>query len=368
MRMLRLFPDDELRMRLDDYDFALPEEQIALHPAAHRDESRLLVLDRTNSELTDAVFTDLIGYLRPEDVLVLNETRVVPARIHATKARTGGRVELLVLGRGEDDGWLAMARPLRGLVAGDFLNVSEGVQLEVVGRTAEDRLHFRIVGTEEAGSDPTGLETFNRLVGDAGQIPLPPYIRREPEAADRERYQTVFAREEGSIAAPTAGLHFTQALLRQIQDKGTAVGRLLLHVGAGTFAPMRHEDPREHRIEAEYYHLPQSTAELIRERRAAGGRVVAVGTTCVRALETCAAGGELVAGEGWTDLVITPDREFQLVDAMVTNFHLPRSSLFMLVSAFAGLPAARKAYLHAVAEGYRFYSYGDAMFIHGSRS
>ncbi|MBT3342070.1 MAG: tRNA preQ1(34) S-adenosylmethionine ribosyltransferase-isomerase QueA [Gemmatimonadetes bacterium] len=354
-------------MDLDDYDFALPDEQIALYPAPRRDGSRLLVLDRGTTDLTDATFVDLLRYLRPEDVLVLNETRVVPARVHVSKARTGGRVELLVLGRGTPDGWLAMARPLKGLENGDILRGSGELELVVVGRTAEDRLHFRVVGCDDTGDDPTGLETFRKLAGDAGQIPLPPYIRRAPEEDDTQRYQTVFARAGGSIAAPTAGLHFTDSLLEQIQAAGTAVARLLLHVGAGTFSPIRHEDPRQHRIEAEYYQLPADTAELIATRRAAGGRVVAVGTTCVRALETCAASGTLVSGQGWTDLVVTPDHRFQVVDAMVTNFHLPRSSLLMLVSAFGGADAIRHAYAHAVEDGYRFYSYGDAMFIHGDR-
>lgn len=352
-------------MHLDDYDFALPDEQIALYPARRRDESRLLVLDRSRGDLTDTVFGDLLQHLRPEDVLVLNETRVVPARIHVTKSSTGGQVELLVLGRAAPDGWLAMARPLRGLAPGEILQGQEGLQLEVVGRTCEDRLHFTIVGQADTGTDPTGLATFSDLVGEAGQIPLPPYIRRAPEQDDRERYQTVFARSGGSIAAPTAGLHFTDQLLGQIEAGGTAVARLLLHVGAGTFSPIRHADPGQHRIEAEYFELSAQAAELISARREAGGRVIAVGTTCVRTLETCAATGTLVAGEGWTDLVVTPEHRFRIVDAMVTNFHLPRSSLLMLVGAFAGHEAMRRAYTHAVGTGYRFYSYGDAMFIHG---
>ena len=353
-------------MNLDDLDFHLPDELIALHPTSQRDGSRLLILDRCKGDLTDSRFPHLLSHLRADDVLVLNETRVVPVRLLTRKPSTGGLVELLVLGRAPGEGWMAMAKPLKGLVAGKILEASSGLQLEVIDRV-EDRLHFRIVGHDDTGVDPTGLDTFFQLTGDIGQIPLPPYIRRSPVEADSQRYQTVFARTNGSIAAPTAGLHFSETLLGQIQRAGVTIERLLLHVGAGTFAPVRAADPRQHRVEAEYFRLEPEAAERIMKRRAAGGRVVAVGTTSVRALETCAKTGTLKSEEGWTDLVITPDHRFKLVDAMITNFHLPRSSLMMLVSAFAGSEHIRKAYQHAVGARYRFYSYGDAMFIHGDR-
>ncbi|MBT4098729.1 MAG: tRNA preQ1(34) S-adenosylmethionine ribosyltransferase-isomerase QueA [Gemmatimonadetes bacterium] len=355
-------------MHLNDLDFQLPDSLIALHPAARRDGSRLLVLNRDSGAVTDATFPDLLHLLRAEDVLVLNETRVVPVRLRVRKPRTGGKVELLVLGRGPGEGWLAMAKPLKGLSQGLILDGDEGLQLQVIGRTREDRLHFRFLGDDNTGSDPTGLDTFLRLTAGLGEIPLPPYIRRALVDDDEHRYQTVFARSNGSIAAPTAGLHFTQSFVDDAQSKGVAVERLVLHVGAGTFAPVRDSDPGKHRVEAEYYHLSKDAAERIQQRRQAGGRVVAVGTTCVRALETCAQSGTLAAGDGWTDLVITPEHEFQVVDAMVTNFHLPRSSLLMLVSSFAGVDRVRQAYRYAVDNSYRFYSYGDAMFIHGDHA
>ena len=355
-------------MQLKDLDFELPDSRIALHPATRRDGSRLLVLNRDSGEVTDATFPDLLQHLQAQDVLVLNETRVVPVRLHVRKPLTRGKVELLVLGRGPTEGWLAMAKPLRGLAEGLILDGDEGLRLQVIGRTREDRLHFRLLGDDNTGTDPTGLDTFLRLTAGIGEIPLPPYIRRALVDDDEHRYQTVFARSNGSIAAPTAGLHFTKSFVDEVEAKGVAVERLVLHVGAGTFAPVRDSDPRKHRVEAEYYHLSQDAAERIQQRRQAGGRVIAVGTTCVRALETCAQSGTLEAGEGWTDLVITPKHEFQVVDAMVTNFHLPRSSLLMLVSSFAGVDRVRQAYRHAVDNLYRFYSYGDAMLIHGDHS
>ncbi len=353
-------------MHLDDLQFDLPDDLIALHPATCRDGSRLLSLNRSTGELADGLFPDLLGQLRPQDVLVLNETRVVPVRLHVRKTATEGKVELLVLGRGPGEGWLAMAKPMRNLTAGQILEGAANLRLQVIGRTPQDRLHFRIMGEADTGSDPTGLDTFHRLTAGVGEIPLPPYIRRAVVDDDQQRYQTVFARANGSIAAPTAGLHFTDEFVDAIEAKGIAVERLVLHVGAGTFAPVRASNPREHRVEAEFYQLSDKVAERIQQRRRAGGRVIAVGTTCVRALETCAKSGSLVPGEGWTDLVVTPGHSFQIVDAMVTNFHLPRSSLLMLVSAFAGLDRIRQAYRHAVESRYRFYSYGDAMFIHGA--
>jgi S-adenosylmethionine:tRNA ribosyltransferase-isomerase len=226
------------------------------------------------------------------------------------------------------------------------------------------RLRLPVDSIVDASDDPTGLAGLLPMASEAGELPLPPYIRRPPEAIDAERYQTVFARAPGSIAAPTAGLHFTEELLDAVRARGVAVERLVLHVGPGTFEPVRSQDPREHQLEAEYYHVGVDTIQTITERRRAGGRCIAVGTTTVRTLETCAAEGSLRAGEGWTDLLICPPHTFHAVDAMVTNFHLPRSSLLLLVSALAGQDRLLAAYRVAVAERYRFYSYGDAMFIH----
>lgn len=350
-------------MHIDEFDFDLPEALIAQRPAERRDGSRLLSLDRATGEVVHGRFPDIVEQLRPEDVLVLNETRVVAARLRGRKERTGGRVEFLLLRRDDDGTWLALGRPLKGLQPQESVLLDgASCRLEVVGRDG-DRVRLRLPEEAASAGDPTGFGAVAAVTAQAGEIPLPPYIRRPPEAADVERYQTVFARDPGSIAAPTAGLHFTDELLAAIAARGTAIARLVLHVGPGTFEPVRAEDPRQHRLEAEYYRLDEATAETIRRRRAAGGRCLAVGTTTTRALETCAASGDLVAGSGWTDLLICPPYEFRAVDGMVTNFHLPRSSLLLLVSALAGQQNLLAAYRTAVAEDYRFYSYGDAMFI-----
>jgi S-adenosylmethionine:tRNA ribosyltransferase-isomerase len=348
-------------MHLEDLDFGLPEGLVAQYPAEQRDESRLFVLDRAGSPDRHLLFRQLPELLRPGDVLVLNQTRVVPARLRGRKRRTGGRVELLLLRRETAEGeWLAMARPLRGLGAGDQIDLDRGdAKIEVVERVG-DRVRVR-VPVPPRDDDPTGFKSLQPLAEVAGEVPLPPYIRRATEAPDLDRYQTVFAVDPGSIAAPTAGLHFTEALLTEVRAKGVGVVSLTLHVGPGTFEPIRAADPRDHRVEAEYYELPEEAVAHIERRRAAGGRVIAVGTTAVRVLESCWDGG-LRAGEGWTDLVIHPPHPFGAVDAMITNFHLPRSSLLMLVRAFAG-DRLLAAYADAVREGYRFYSYGDAMFI-----
>jgi S-adenosylmethionine:tRNA ribosyltransferase-isomerase len=353
-------------MRTEEFDFDLPDDLVAQYPAERRDASRLMALDRANGSVRHLGFSDVVEELRSEDVLVLNETRVVPARLHGHKERTGGRIELLLLRRDKADGtWLAMGRPLRGLQPGDWIRLDRGAwRLEVVGREG-DRIRLQLPLEVPADpSDPTGFAGLSPLSSEAGEIPLPPYIQRPPEASDNDRYQTVFARDPGSIAAPTAGLHFTEQLLAAIRARGVAIEQVVLHVGPGTFEPIRSEDPRQHQLEAEYYRVSESTAACINERRRAGGRCIAVGTTTVRTLETCAANGTLQAGEGWTDLLIYPPRTFNAVDGMVTNFHLPRASLLLLVSALAGQQRLLDAYQLAIAHRYRFYSYGDAMLIH----
>ncbi|MFH1571472.1 MAG: tRNA preQ1(34) S-adenosylmethionine ribosyltransferase-isomerase QueA [Gemmatimonadota bacterium] len=342
-------------MGISEYDYSLPDECIARFPAVERDQSRLLVLDRATDRLAHHRFCDLPDFLRPEDVLVLNDSRVLPARLRGRRQGTGGTVELLLVRREGDGTWLALGRPLRRLRCGAELLFGGGAIRGLVERRTEgERLGVRFTDESGAEVDPTA----------AGEVPLPPYLGRQVVDIDRERYQTVYADRAGSVAAPTAGLHFTDALLARIDSLGVAVERLLLHVGPGTFAPVRAADPREHRLEAEFYELSPKSAERIAARRRAGGRVVAVGTTVARTLETCAApDGSLRPGSGWTELFIYPPYSFRVVDALVTNFHLPRSSLLMLVAALAGRERVLHAYREAVAAGYRFYSYGDAMLI-----
>ncbi|MFC1526427.1 tRNA preQ1(34) S-adenosylmethionine ribosyltransferase-isomerase QueA [Candidatus Latescibacterota bacterium] len=343
-------------MHIDDFDFPLPPERVALFPAPERDHSRLFVLDRGSDEYRHCRFADLPRFLRPEDVLVLNETRVLAARLRGEKSATGGRVELLLVRPHPEGGWLAMGKPMKGMRVGvELVFASGSLRGRVVARESGERLRVEFcAGDGHPVEDPTV----------AGQVPLPPYIQREVEPEDATRYQTVYAAHGGSVAAPTAGLHFTEALLRDIEAAGVAVVRLTLHVGPGTFAPVRTADPRNHQLESEFYELPAHAAEEIGRRRRQGGRVLAVGTTVVRTLETCAgADGGLQPGSGWTEMFIYPPYAFRAVDAMVTNFHLPRSSLLMLVAALAGREQILAAYGAAVAEGYRFYSYGDAMLI-----
>ena len=352
-------------MRLEDLDFDLPEELVAQYPCQRRDGSRLLAVDRSGDARRHLFFRQVPDLLRPGDVLVLNQSRVVPARLRGRKARTGGRVQILLLGPEKaPQSWVAMARPLRGLAPGDRIDLDGSREsLEVVERV-DDRIHVRL--PSRAGStaaDPTGFAALLPLMERAGEIPLPPYIRRDSEPLDRDRYQTVFARDPGSIAAPTAGLHFTAGLLSRIRSLGVSVVHLVLHVGPGTFETIRASDPRRHLVAAEYYRLPEEASEEINRRRRAGGRAIAVGTTTVRVLESAWDGNGVQAGEGWTDLVIHPPHAFQAVDAMVTNFHRPRSSLLMLATAFAGRETLMAAYGEAVRMGYRFHSYGDAMFI-----
>jgi S-adenosylmethionine:tRNA ribosyltransferase-isomerase len=340
-------------MRIEDFRFDLPPELIAQHPAPHRDGSRLLVLNRADGSIQHLCFGELPSLLAPRDALVLNQTRVVPARLRGRSAGRQGAVELLLV-RQEGERWLAMGKPARRLGPGSRLEFGGGLlAAQVVEPAGPGRVWVRF--------EPPQVR---ELLPCLGEIPLPPYIRRPPEPEDQERYQTVYARVEGAIAAPTAGLHFTPALLERIAGQGTAVVPLLLHVGPGTFAPVRCGDLARHRLEPEYYCITEESAAQLRGRRREGGRIVAVGTTVVRALETaCEAGGEPAAGEGWTAKFIYPPYTFRGVDALVTNFHLPESSLLLLVAAFAGRELVLEAYRRAVAARYRFYSYGDAMLV-----
>ncbi len=340
-------------LHTDDFDYDLPPEYIAQSPVEPRDSARLMVLDRATGTVTHAIFREIGRFLRPGDLLVVNRTRVIPARLYARKVPTGGKVELLLLRREGPGIWQAMVRG-RGLRPGVRLQVEDGPQAEIVAQLDGPLRRIRF-------AEPLDEARLEHV----GQVPLPPYIHRPLE--DPERYQTVYAREPGSAAAPTAGLHFTPRLIRELQAQGIAFAEVTLHVGLDTFAPVKEDDPRQHKIHTEWCRLPPETAERIHAARAAGGRIVAVGTTTVRTLETAARHappGQLVAPfEGDTDLFILPGFTFRVVDAMITNFHLPRSTLLMLVSAFAGRETILEAYEIAKREGYRFFSFGDAMLI-----
>ena len=340
-------------MKLQDYDFHLPPEQIAQHPASERDQARLLVLNRSDGSIQHLHFCDIVEFIRPTDALVVNQTRVMPARLRGRRVETGGQVELLLIRR-QEEGWLAMGRPGRRLRSGTVLEFGEGkLRGRVIDRVEEGRFLVRFDG-----------EGVEKRIEEVGEVPLPPYIRRRPEEADRERYQTVFARHSGAIAAPTAGLHFTPLLLERIEAQGSAVVPVVLHVGPGTFEPVRSEDPRQHHLESEFCEVDEEGAARIRERCREGGHIVAVGTTVVRTLETAAeSSGEVEAMRGWSDKFIYSPYSFRAVDALVTNFHLPRSSLLLLVAAFVGRKLLLDTYETAVDAGYRFYSYGDAMLI-----
>jgi len=342
-------------MEIADFDFELPPALIADHPARPRDSARLLEVGTT---LIDRSIAELPGLLAPGDVLVFNDTRVIPARLDGL--RGGARVEVTLHKREAPGRWRAFARPAKRLHNGDRIEFAPDFAARVAGKAPEGDVVL------EFGGDDAGL--FRQLET-YGRMPLPPYIRRSaPEPRDREDYQTMFAVRAGAVAAPTAGLHFTPELVEAIRGRGIATVALTLHVGAGTFLPVRVENLADHRMHAEYGEIGASAAARINAARAAGGRVVAVGTTSLRLLETVAAeDGTLAAFSGDTDIFIKPGYRFKIVDLLLTNFHLPRSTLFMLVCAFAGTARMRAAYTHAIAAGYRFYSYGDCCLLRGDR-
>ena len=344
-------------MLISDFDFALPPELIAQEPSEERDASRLLVLDRRTGAIEHRVFRDLPDLLAPGDLLVRNRSRVIPARLLGRRDSGGEAEVLLVRDRGEGR-WEALVRPGRYLRPGQRVTVDDDLSVVVESEaTAEDsRRLVRLLS--RARDVPAALER-------CGHVPLPPYVRRPDRAADRERYQTIYARERGSVAAPTAGLHFTDAVLGRLRARGVETADVVLHVGPGTFRPVTAERVEDHRVQPEEFLLPEETVDAVARAKARGGRVIAVGTTTVRTLEASAMGrGTIVPGGGETSLVIVPGFRFQAVDALVTNFHLPRSSLLLLVAAFAGRERVLAAYAEAVRSRYRFYSYGDAMFIH----
>jgi S-adenosylmethionine:tRNA ribosyltransferase-isomerase len=336
-------------VHLSDFDYELPPELIAQHPAAERAGSRLLHLDGNTGSLHDLKFRDIVSLLDAGDVLVVNDTRVIKARLHGRKD-TGGEVEVLVERVLDDRRALAQVRASKTPREGRKLIFTGGVEAEVLGREGEFfELRF-------------AANVLDTLAAH-GEVPLPPYITHAADAGDEGRYQTVYARVPGAVAAPTAGLHFDDALLAALEAKGVTRATLTLHVGAGTFQPVRTDDVSRHVMHSEWYSVPQETVDAIKRAKAAGGRVVAVGTTALRALEAAAASGQLTAGTDETRLFIVPGYRFRVVERLVTNFHLPRSTLLMLVSAFGGTEAIRRAYAHAVQERYRFFSYGDAMLI-----
>jgi S-adenosylmethionine:tRNA ribosyltransferase-isomerase len=339
-------------MKLDEFDYVLPTELIAQHPPAERGASRLLHVDGASGTLRDGWFRDLPALLEPDDLLVFNDTRVINARLVGRKP-TGGQVEVLVERIVDEHHVLAQVSASHSPKDGSWLLFHAGLRAEVLERQGEFfRLRF--------DSDDHVLDVLDRH----GQLPLPPYIERAPGSDDSARYQTVYANKPGAVAAPTAGLHFTQPMLERIAHTGARTVFLTLHVGAGTFQPVRTTDVREHRMHSEWYRIGPEVVDEIAAARARGGRVLAVGTTSLRALEGAAARtGSLEPGSGETNLFILPGFAFKVVDRLFTNFHLPKSTLLMLVSAFGGMDTLRRAYAHAVAERYRFFSYGDAMLI-----
>ena len=341
-------------MNTADFDFDWPEELIAQTPLEKRDASRLLVVDKETGAFSDQHFDQIIDQLQPGDALVMNNTRVLPARLYGSKPETGGHVELLLLKNTKGDDWEVLAKPAKRLRVGAQISFGDG---RLTATVVEELDHGgRIV---RFGYEGIFLEVLESL----GEMPLPPYIHEK--LADRERYQTVYAKENGSAAAPTAGLHFTEELLEQIAAKGVKLVYLTLHVGLGTFRPVSVDSLDDHEMHSEFYSLSEEAAQTLRQVKANGGRVIAVGTTSIRTLETIGSKfqGQIQADSGWTNIFIKPGYDWKIVDAFSTNFHLPKSTLVMLVSAFAGRSLTLEAYEHAIAERYRFFSFGDAMFI-----
>lgn len=339
-----------------DFDFDLPEELIAQHPAPQRDAARLLALDGVTGEHSDRTFGDIVELANPGDLLVFNNTKVIPARLLGRKP-TGGQVEILIERCLDETSCLAGARANKPLRTGGRVNLEGGFELEVVSRQ-KDFFVLQVLGGQ----------SLAQVLQEAGRAPLPPYIRRAASSLDARRYQTVYAAAPGAVAAPTAGLHFTKALLRRLKDKGVAQAYVTLHVGAGTFQPLRTEQVEDHKMHSEWCQVGSQVCERARAAKQAGKRIIAVGTTSTRCLEAAAVAGRLEPFQGETDVFIYPGFNFQTVDAMITNFHLPGSTLLILVCAFAGRRHVLRAYRHAIRQKYRFFSYGDAMFISRNRA
>lgn len=340
-------------MKVTDFDFYLPEELIAQCPLEKRDEARLMLLDKNTGEIEHKIFKDIIYYLEPGDCLVLNDTRVLPARLIGSKENTGGKIEFLLLKRIDKDKWETLVKPGKRAQVGTRFVFGDG------------ELKAEVVSVEEDGNRIVQFEyegIFEEVLDKLGQMPLPPYIKEKLE--DKEMYQTVYSKEQGSAAAPTAGLHFTEELLKKIEEKGVNIAFLTLHVGLGTFRPVKVENIQDHNMHSEYYTMSKETADIINRAKKSGKKVIAVGTTSCRTLETIGDDkGEVREQSGWTDIFIYPGYKYKVVDRLITNFHLPESTLIMLVSALAGREKIMNAYNTAVKERYRFFSFGDAMFI-----
>ncbi len=342
-------------MKTDDYAYELPGELIAYMPSPEREGSRLMVLrrpgHRTGGGVEHSEFARIAEYLEPGDLVVVNDTRVIKARLEGKKKQTGGAVELLLLKAVAAGRWESLVSPSRRLHPGTEIVIAERFECRILERLGGAKCLVEF------------SDDVDTVLAEAGKVPLPPYIKREPEEIDLERYQTVYADKDGSVAAPTAGLHFSEALLEELEDKGVGIARLTLHVGIGTFLPVKTDDPREHQMEPEYFEIDAACCDAINRTRRSLGRIVAVGTTSVRTLETVAEGPELTPRSGWTNKFILPPYDFKVIDALITNFHLPRSTLLMLVCAFAGRGFMLDAYREAIDKHYRFFSYGDAMLI-----
>lgn len=338
-------------MRKEEFTYPLPEELIASYPAGRRGDSRLLFLDGNNGDLRDLGFRDLPGLLAPGDLLVFNDTKVMPARMFGEK-KTGGRVEIMLERITGGKTFVAQMKFSKSPQVSSVITLQHGTMLRVLGRQSD---LFEL----EVCDDCAVMDMLEK----EGHVPLPPYIERPDEETDRERYQTIYARFPGAVAAPTAGLHFEQKLLQELRDRGVDSTFITLHIGAGTFQPVRTDNIEEHRIHSEYLEVGEEACRKVEQTRASGGRIIAVGTTTVRSLETAARSSRLLPYSGNTELFIYPGYDFRVVDVLITNFHLPESTLLMLVCAFGGRDNTMRAYQHAIEQRYRFYSYGDAMFI-----
>ena len=340
-------------METKDFDFYLSDELIAQTPLENRDSSRLLILDRETGEVEHDYFYNIVDFLNPGDCLVLNDTRVIPARLIGEREDTGGKIEFLLLKRTESDTWQTLVKPGKRAKLGNRFIFGDGL------------LHAEIININEDGSRVIKFEyegIFEEILDRLGQMPLPPYITKKLE--EKERYQTVYSKNRGSVAAPTAGLHFTKELLKKTEEKGVKIAYITLHVGLGTFRPVKAEKIQEHRMHSEFYIVDESAVDIINKTKAKGNKIIAVGTTSCRTLESIAdKDGKVKPGSGWTDIFIYPGFSFRVIDGLITNFHLPKSTLIMLVSAFVGREKTLKAYDTAVKEEYRFFSFGDAMLI-----
>lgn len=344
-----------MSLTLEDFDYDLPHELIAQTPIKKRDSSRLLELDRQTGEMQDKHFYDIIDQLNPGDAVVMNNSRVMPARLYGVKPETGGHAEVLLLHNTEGDEWETLMKPAKRAKVGTVISFGDGKLTATV--TAEKEDGIRMIEFHYDG-------IFMEILESLGETPLPPYIKEKLDNPDR--YQTVYAKENGSAAAPTAGLHWTKELLQKVQDKGIKLVYLTLHVGLGTFRPVEEDNIDDHKMHSEFYRLDEDAAKTLNEVRQNGGRIIATGTTSIRTLETIGSkfDGEIKPDSGWTDIFIKPGYQWKVVDAFITNFHLPKSTLVMLVAAFTGRDMILKAYQHAIDEKYRFFSFGDAMFIH----